>query len=188
MSWCREGAPGHLWVEPAPCASSTPAMAQPQKSIPATFSLLCNSKRQGGGFGGAQIALMYPGRRFLVELATPGGLRSSKTSIIQSACNCFYTTIPPLPSFASNRANLATKLEPFQALSVLISGDWINLCKLRPQLQLHLHLKRQKTVGESFPRPTIYPLNRSIPTLRQPEHSCQDLNLTCEISILNSLA
>ena len=73
--------------------------------------------------------------------------------------------------------------------AVLISGDRINLCKLRPQLQLHkLHLKRQKTVGESFPRPTIYPLNRSIPSQRQPEHSCQDLNLTCEISILNSLA
>ena len=59
----------------------------------------CNSKRQGGGFGGAQIALMYPGRRFLVELATPGGLRSPKTSIIQSACNCFYTTIPLPPPF-----------------------------------------------------------------------------------------
>ena len=81
------------------CASSTPAMAQPQKRIPATSSLLCNSKRQGGGFGGAQIALMYPGRRFLVELATPGGLRSPKTSIIQSACNCFYTTIPLPPPF-----------------------------------------------------------------------------------------
>ena len=94
MSWCREGAPGHLWVEPPPCASSTPAMAQPQKSIPATSSLLCNSKRQGGGFGGAQIALMYPARRFLVELPTPGGLRR-QPSIIQSARNCFYTTIPP---------------------------------------------------------------------------------------------
>ena len=110
-----------------------------------------------------------------------GSHRSSSRPAIVS------TQPPPLP-YTPNQANLATKLEPFQALSVLISGDWINLCKLRPQLQLHLHLKRQKTVGESFPRPTIYPLNRSIPSQRQPEHSCQDLNLTCEISILNSLA
>ena len=49
-----------------PCNSSTP---EEDPCHP------CNSKRQGGGFGGAQIALMYPARRFLVELPTPGGLR-----------------------------------------------------------------------------------------------------------------
>ena len=111
------------------CASSTPAMAQPQKRIPATSSLLCNSKRQGGGFGGAQIALMYPGRRFLVELATPGGLLR-QPSIIQSARNCFYTNSPPSSTYTSNRANLAAKLEQ-RLCAILILGDWINLCKLR---------------------------------------------------------
>ena len=100
-------------------------MVQTQR-IPATSNLLCNSKRQEGGFGGTQIALMYPGWRFLVELATPGGLRRLP-SIIQSARNCFYTNPPPCLAYTSKQANLATKPEPFQ--SVLIYGDWINLCK-----------------------------------------------------------
>ena len=81
------------------CASSTPAMAQPQKRIPATSSLLCNSKRQGGGFGGAQIALMYPGRRFLVlELPTPGGLCSSAAIDHPVGPQLFLHNHPP-PAF-----------------------------------------------------------------------------------------
>ena len=99
-------------------------MVQPQKRI--------SCKRQGGGFGGAQIALMYPDqRRFLVELATPGGLLR-QPSIIQSARNCFYTNSPPSSTYTSNRANLAAKLEQ-RLRAVLILGDWINLCKLRLQ-------------------------------------------------------
>ena len=86
------------------CASSTPAMAQPQKRIPATSSLLCNSKRQGGGFGGAQIALMYPGRRFLVlELPTPGGLCSQAAIDHPVGPQLFLHNHPPLPGTPQTR-------------------------------------------------------------------------------------
>ena len=72
-----------------PCNGSTPEE-----------DLFCNSKRQGGGFGGAQIALMYPGqRRFLVvELPTPGGLRRALRHP-SSSRPAIVSTQPPLPAF-----------------------------------------------------------------------------------------
>ena len=127
------------------------------------------------------------------RLAVPGGARhtwgAAQASIDHPVGPQLFLHNHPLCLEHLKPGKFGNKTGTVVPSPVLISGDWINLCKLRPQLQLHkLHLKRQKTVGESFRRPTIYPQNRSIPSQRQPEHSCQDLNLTCEISILNSLA
>ena len=182
MSWCREGAPGHLWVEPA--------LLQPLQWLnPRRGSQPPLQQQTSGG-----RVWRGPNCFDVSRPAVPGGARHTWGAVQlgshrSSSRLAIVSTQPSPPCLEHLKpGTFGNKTGTAVPSPVLISGDWINLCKLRPQLQLHLHLKRKKTVGESFPRPTIYPLNRSIPSQRQPEHSCQDLNLTCEISILNSLA
>ena len=96
------GAPGHLWVEPAllqPLQWLNPrrgSLPLPASSATANVS--------GEGFGGAQIALMYPGRRFLVlELPTPGGLCSSAAIDHPVGPQLFLHNHPPLPGTPQTR-------------------------------------------------------------------------------------